>query len=62
MFELDYGATILAPGAAGDAVVRRATDALAASLPQPWAGRRIPALLAAREMDAVDRLPMVVRA
>jgi ubiquinone/menaquinone biosynthesis C-methylase UbiE len=46
LFELDYGATILAPGAAEDAVLARAGQTLFASLPQPLAGRRIPGLLA----------------
>ena len=41
-FELDYGATILAPGSAPEAVVERAGIALSAALPQPWAGRRLP--------------------
>jgi hypothetical protein len=53
LFELDYGATILAPGAASDAVLRRAGDALLASLPQPLAGRRIPGLLAERGLRDV---------
>jgi ubiquinone/menaquinone biosynthesis C-methylase UbiE len=46
LFELDYGANMLAPGDAGPAVVERAEEALFASLPQPLAGRRIPRLLA----------------
>ena len=45
LFELDYGATILAPGSAVGAVPR-ATEVLRGSLPQPLAGRRIPGLLA----------------
>jgi ubiquinone/menaquinone biosynthesis C-methylase UbiE len=48
LFELDYGGTILAPGAADDAVLWRVVEALHASLPQPLAGRRIPGLLAER--------------
>jgi hypothetical protein len=39
---------MLAPGAAGDGVIRRVLEALNASLPQPQAGRRIPGLLTAR--------------
>src|ERR687894_829711 len=50
LFELDYGATILPPGHAGDEAVRRANAALDASLPQPRAGRRIPRLLSDRGM------------
>jgi SAM-dependent methyltransferase len=57
LFELDYGATILVPGAAGEAVVERADAALRASLPQPLAGRRIPGLLAARGMRDVVAEP-----
>ena len=56
-FELDYGATMLAPGAASDAVLRRAGDALLASLPQPLAGRRIPGLLAERGLRDVAADP-----
>lgn len=44
-FELDYGATLLAPGRASDDIVRAATAYLERSLPQPWAGRRLPGLL-----------------
>jgi ubiquinone/menaquinone biosynthesis C-methylase UbiE len=57
LFELDYGALILAPGTAGDAVVGRAHEALLASLPQPLAGRRIPGLLAARGLYDVVGTP-----
>jgi ubiquinone/menaquinone biosynthesis C-methylase UbiE len=57
LFELDYGATILTPGAAGDALLRTADDALFASLPQPLAGRRIPGLLAARGLREVAAEP-----
>ena len=57
LFELDYGATILAPGAASDGVLRRAGDALLASLPQPLAGRRIPGLLAERGLRDVAADP-----
>jgi SAM-dependent methyltransferase len=57
-FELDYyGATILTPGAADDALLRRADDALFASLPQPLAGRRIPGLLAARGLGEIAAEP-----
>jgi SAM-dependent methyltransferase len=48
LFELDYGATILAPSRFGDAVVERALALLDGSLPQPRAGRELPRLLAAR--------------
>jgi hypothetical protein len=57
LFEPDDGATILAPGAAGDAVVDRVGEALFASLPQPLAGRRIPGLLAARDLRDVVATP-----
>jgi SAM-dependent methyltransferase len=57
-FELDYGATLLAPGGATDAVVKRATIALEAALPQPWAGRRLPALLAANGMRDIQAEPI----
>jgi ubiquinone/menaquinone biosynthesis C-methylase UbiE len=57
LFELDYGATILAPGAADEALLRRADDALLASLPQPLAGRRIPGLLAERGLRDVAASP-----
>jgi ubiquinone/menaquinone biosynthesis C-methylase UbiE len=57
LFELDYGATILAPGSADDPVLRRVDEALRASLPQPLAGRRIPGLLAARDLSDVVATP-----
>jgi SAM-dependent methyltransferase len=56
-FELDYGATILAPGEAVAGVEERAEAALRASLPQPLAGRRIPGLLAARGLHDVAATP-----
>ena len=57
LFELDYGATMLAPGDAGDAVVQRADDALFESLPQPLAGRHIPGLLSERGLRYVEAAP-----
>jgi ubiquinone/menaquinone biosynthesis C-methylase UbiE len=57
LFELDYGATILAPGAGGETVLRRAEEALFTSLPQPLAGRRIPGLLAERGLRDVAAEP-----
>jgi SAM-dependent methyltransferase len=57
LFELDYGATILTPGAAGDPVLRRVDETLIASMPQPLAGRRLPGLLAARGMRDVAAAP-----
>jgi ubiquinone/menaquinone biosynthesis C-methylase UbiE len=57
LFELDYGATILPPGSAEDALVERLEEALGASLPQPWAGRRIPRLLTDRGLRHVDAAP-----
>jgi ubiquinone/menaquinone biosynthesis C-methylase UbiE len=60
LFELDYGATILALGATAHAVVDRAVDALRSSLPQPLAGRRLPALLSARGLRDVTAEPFSI--
>lgn len=57
LFELDYGATLLAPGNAADAVVARAEVALRAALPQPWAGRRLPRLLGDRGFADITAEP-----
>jgi SAM-dependent methyltransferase len=60
LFELDYGATILAPGHGGDVcgvVVERAQAALRAAVPQPWSGRRLPLLLAERGLRDVTAEP-----
>jgi SAM-dependent methyltransferase len=57
LFELDYGGTILAPGAAVAGVEERVLAALHASLPQPLAGRRIPGLLTARGLRDVVATP-----
>jgi SAM-dependent methyltransferase len=57
-FELDYGATLLAPGGAEDAVVKRAAVALEAALPQPWAGRRLPRLLVENGLRGVRAEPI----
>ena len=57
LFELDYGATMLAPGTGDGAVLRRATDALLGSLPQPLAGRRIPGLFTARGLRDIVASP-----
>jgi ubiquinone/menaquinone biosynthesis C-methylase UbiE len=57
LFELDYGATILAPGADDDGAARRAAEALCAALPQPLAGRRIPGLLTASGLRDVVATP-----
>jgi SAM-dependent methyltransferase len=57
LFELDYGATMLAPGSAGDDVLDTVEDALYASLPQPLAGRRIPGLLAEHGLHGVTATP-----
>ena len=56
-FELDYGATILAPGSAPEAVVERAGIALSAALPQPWAGRRLPRLMARHRLTDITAQP-----
>ena len=57
LFELDYGATILPDAGHDGAVVRRAHAALERSLPQPWAGRRLPQLLAERDLLDVTASP-----
>jgi ubiquinone/menaquinone biosynthesis C-methylase UbiE len=51
LFELDYGATLLPAGKHDVAVVRRVNGILEQALPQPWAGRRLPATLSARGLD-----------
>jgi SAM-dependent methyltransferase len=57
LFELDYGATILPDAGHESAVVRRAHAALERSLPQPWAGRKLPQLLADRGLLDVTASP-----
>jgi SAM-dependent methyltransferase len=57
LFELDYGATMLVPGAAGASVLRQVDEALLGLLPQALAGRRIPGLLAARGLCDVVATP-----
>jgi SAM-dependent methyltransferase len=57
LFELDYGATMLAPGGAGEDVLGTVEDALYASLPQPLAGRRIPGLLAELGLADITATP-----
>jgi ubiquinone/menaquinone biosynthesis C-methylase UbiE len=57
LFELDYGATMLAPGSADAGVLDTVEDALFASLPQPLAGRRIPGLLGAHGLHDVTATP-----
>jgi SAM-dependent methyltransferase len=57
LFELDYGATILPPGDAGDAAAERVTEAMRDVLPQPWAGRRLPRLLARHGLKDVTATP-----
>jgi SAM-dependent methyltransferase len=57
LFELDYGATMLAPGHADDGVLETVGDTLHASLPQPLAGRRIPGLLAESGLHDVTATP-----
>jgi SAM-dependent methyltransferase len=62
-FELDYGGTLLSPGRASDDTVRRVAAHLERSLPQPWAGRRLPGMFHERGLSvtaephavAVDR-------
>lgn len=50
-FELDYGATVLAPGPASPETLQAVNAAMVGSLPQPWAGRRLPAVLADRGLS-----------
>jgi ubiquinone/menaquinone biosynthesis C-methylase UbiE len=57
LFELDYGATILPPAGHDDDVVRRAETTLERLLPQAWAGRRLPELLADRGVAELDATP-----
>jgi SAM-dependent methyltransferase len=57
LFELDYGATMLVPGAAGASVLRQVDEALLGLLPQALAGRRIPGLLTARGLCDVVATP-----
>ncbi|MGE3284716.1 MAG: methyltransferase domain-containing protein [Pseudonocardia sp.] len=56
-YELDYGGTLLAPGALPHTSVRTLTACLADALPQPWAGRQLPAVAAACGMDVVAARP-----
>jgi len=56
-FELDYGATLLPQAGHDGAVVRRAAALLERSLPQPWAGRLLPELLADRGLDGIGAAP-----
>jgi SAM-dependent methyltransferase len=53
LFELDYGATIIAPGSADLELVERVGAVLRESLPQPLAGRRLPGLLADRGLTVI---------
>jgi SAM-dependent methyltransferase len=55
-FELDYGATILSPELEPE-VTRELIAALERSLPQPWAGRRLPKVLADRGAVEVTAEP-----
>jgi SAM-dependent methyltransferase len=57
LFELDYGATILPPAGHREDVVRQAQATLERSLPQPWAGRRLPETLADRGVTELDAAP-----
>ena len=56
LFELDYGGTVLAPGADED-VADSVAETLYASLEQPQAGRRLPGLLAERGLTDVAATP-----
>ncbi len=57
LFELDYGAAMLAPGPSGAAAAGAAGEMLRAAIPQPLAGRRIPGLLTARGLGEVAGTP-----
>jgi len=57
LFELDYGATMMAPGNAAEATVARAEIALRAALPRPWAGRRLPRRLRDRGFANITAEP-----
>jgi len=57
LFELDYGATMLAPGSADESLLGTIEDTLYASLPQPLAGRRIPGLLAEHGLGDIAATP-----
>lgn len=57
LYELDYGAIILPTNGHDEAAVRTLTSMLENAMPQPWAGRRIPAELAARGMADVRAVP-----
>lgn len=56
-FELDYGATILPPLGRPPELVRRLTGCLERALPQPWAGRLVPAECEAAGMTVLDVRP-----
>jgi SAM-dependent methyltransferase len=60
LFELDYGATMLAPGSADLELLERVNAVLRNSLPQPLAGRRLPGLLRERGLT-VTATPFAVR-
>lgn len=60
-FELDYGATILAPGSAPMRVIDRVVATLQESLPQPFAGRLLQGMLRARGLRDVDAEPLSFR-
>jgi len=61
LFELDYGATLLAPGRGTDTVLERVEAAMRAALPQPFMGRRLPRLLLERGLADVTARPFVFR-
>lgn len=50
-FELDYGGTLLPIGPFPPGLLHRVDEIMRGSLPQPWAGRRLPALLAERGLE-----------
>jgi len=62
LFELDYGAVILPVDGHDDMAVRTLTGLLERAMPQPWAGRKIPAELAARSMSDVTAEPYAMAA
>lgn len=57
LFELDYVATMLPAGGYDEDVVRDLHAIMERAMPEPWAGRRIPVELAARQMADLTAEP-----
>lgn len=60
LFELDYGSLILPPGSHPDDLAASLSEILRRSLPQPWAGRKIPRHLAERGLTPMTAHPYVL--